>query len=146
MNALSCVMAVLYETLRLFPPVCSHVSISIWRSLRHFSAVANSQIFCGTYNAPYCPSRRLPGYYHCAQGHAIDYQHNGTPLQPWAALITGYYEWCADLRYILARYWPDPMTFKPSRFLEDWPKDAFLPFSAGVACYFFSLDEGTEKY
>ncbi|KAF8494809.1 cytochrome P450 [Gautieria morchelliformis] len=33
------------------------------------------------------------------------------------------------------RIWPDPMTFKPSRFLGDWPKDAFLPFSGGArAC------------
>jgi len=34
------------------------------------------------------------------------------------------------------RYWKDPESFKPSRFLEsDWPRDAFLPFSAGArAC------------
>jgi len=34
------------------------------------------------------------------------------------------------------RYWKDPEYFKPSRFLEsDWPRDAFLPFSAGArAC------------
>jgi hypothetical protein len=30
-----------------------------------------------------------------------------------------------------ARYWDDPNTFSPSRFLKDWPRDAFLPFSAG---------------
>ncbi|KAI0093992.1 614/534 cytochrome P450, partial [Irpex rosettiformis] len=29
------------------------------------------------------------------------------------------------------RYWPDPYTFKPSRFLDDWPRDAFIPFSGG---------------
>ncbi|KZT71520.1 cytochrome P450 [Daedalea quercina L-15889] len=29
------------------------------------------------------------------------------------------------------RYWKDPHTFDPSRFLGDWPRDAFLPFSAG---------------
>ncbi|KAF8172489.1 cytochrome P450 [Pholiota molesta] len=29
------------------------------------------------------------------------------------------------------RYWEDPHTFRPSRFLGDWPRDAFLPFSAG---------------
>jgi len=30
------------------------------------------------------------------------------------------------------RYWSDPETFKPSRFLaSDWPKDAFIPFSGG---------------
>ena len=34
--------------------------------------------------------------------------------------------------YIPARYWSDPECFKPSRFLENWPRDAFLPFSAGT--------------
>ncbi|KAJ6474842.1 cytochrome P450 [Mycena sanguinolenta] len=29
------------------------------------------------------------------------------------------------------RYWSDPSSFKPARFLGDWPRDAFLPFSAG---------------
>jgi len=33
------------------------------------------------------------------------------------------------------RYWKDPYTFRPERFLEDWPRDAFLPFSSGArAC------------
>ncbi|KAF8967870.1 cytochrome P450 [Flammula alnicola] len=33
------------------------------------------------------------------------------------------------------RYWEDPHTFKPERFLKDWPRDAFVPFSAGArAC------------
>ncbi|KAF9469453.1 cytochrome P450 [Collybia nuda] len=33
------------------------------------------------------------------------------------------------------RYWKDPETFKPSRFLGEWCHDAFLPFSAGArAC------------
>jgi len=31
------------------------------------------------------------------------------------------------------RYWEDPHSFRPARFLEDWPRDAFLPFSAGPA-------------
>jgi hypothetical protein len=31
----------------------------------------------------------------------------------------------------LARYWKDPYAFDPSRFLGDWPKDAFIAFSAG---------------
>jgi len=29
------------------------------------------------------------------------------------------------------RYWKDPHKFDPSRFLGDWPRDAFLPFSGG---------------
>ncbi|GJE97102.1 cytochrome P450 [Phanerochaete sordida] len=33
------------------------------------------------------------------------------------------------------RYWDDPHAFKPERFHGDWPRDAFLPFSAGArAC------------
>jgi len=33
------------------------------------------------------------------------------------------------------RYWDDPHKFNPSRFLKDWPRDAFLPFSSGArAC------------
>ncbi|KAH7887086.1 cytochrome P450 [Phlebopus sp. FC_14] len=44
------------------------------------------------------------------------------------------------------RYWEDPYTFKPSRFLGDWNRDAFLPFSSGYrACVGrkFSETEGT---
>ncbi|EFI27130.1 614/534 cytochrome P450 [Coprinopsis cinerea okayama7 len=34
-----------------------------------------------------------------------------------------------------ARYWKDPHAFKPERFLGEWDKDAFIPFSAGArAC------------
>ncbi|KAK7682022.1 hypothetical protein QCA50_014986 [Cerrena zonata] len=29
------------------------------------------------------------------------------------------------------KYWENPHAFKPSRFLGDWPRDAFMPFSAG---------------
>ncbi|KAI0252522.1 cytochrome P450 [Lactifluus subvellereus] len=33
------------------------------------------------------------------------------------------------------RYWKDPHVFKPERFLGDWPKNAFVPFSLGArAC------------
>ncbi|THV03109.1 cytochrome P450 [Dendrothele bispora CBS 962.96] len=33
------------------------------------------------------------------------------------------------------RYWKDPEEFRPERFLEDWPRDAFAPFSVGArAC------------
>jgi hypothetical protein len=38
------------------------------------------------------------------------------------------------LAIIAAKYWEDPLTFKPERFLGDWNRDAFLPFSAGK-CY-----------
>ncbi|KAI0000150.1 cytochrome P450 [Russula compacta] len=33
------------------------------------------------------------------------------------------------------RYWKDPHRFMPERFLGDWPRDAFIPFSQGArAC------------
>ncbi|KAH9998670.1 cytochrome P450 [Russula vinacea] len=31
------------------------------------------------------------------------------------------------------RYWKEPRRFMPERFLGDWPKDAFIPFSQGSA-------------
>ena len=40
------------------------------------------------------------------------------------------------LFFFTARYWDDPLAFKPSRFLKDWPRDAFLPFSAGEQRFF----------
>lgn len=52
------------------------------------------------------------------------------------------------LRFNVAKYWDDPTTFRPDRFMKsDWNKDAFLPFSAGPrAClgrkcveYFISI-------
>ena len=30
-----------------------------------------------------------------------------------------------------ARYWDDPGAFKPERFLGNYPRDAFIPFSGG---------------
>ena len=44
-------------------------------------------------------------------------------------------------KHFLARYWKDPHTFNPSRFLAaDWPRDAFIPFSSGEKwelCFYF---------
>ena len=36
---------------------------------------------------------------------------------------------------LVARYWKDPRRFKPERFLGDWPKDAFIPFSQGKSSF-----------
>ena len=41
-------------------------------------------------------------------------------------------------KHFLARYWKDPHTFIPSRFLAaDWPRDAFMPFSSGEELEWF---------
>jgi hypothetical protein len=43
-----------------------------------------------------------------------------------------------QISHRLARYWKDPYTFNPARFLDpDWPRDAFLPFSAGKYNFWF---------
>ena len=34
---------------------------------------------------------------------------------------------------LVARYWKDPHKFMPERFLGDWPRDAFIPFSLGIS-------------
>jgi cytochrome P450 len=31
-----------------------------------------------------------------------------------------------------AKYWPNPEAFNPDRFLGDWNRDAYIPFSAGA--------------
>lgn len=41
--------------------------------------------------------------------------------------------WLVDIEPCTARYWSDPYSFKPERFLGDWPRDAFVPFSAGTS-------------
>ena len=42
-------------------------------------------------------------------------------------------EGSSDVSFI-ARYWKEPHKFMPERFLGDWPKDAFVPFSQGIFC------------
>lgn len=44
-------------------------------------------------------------------------------------------DWFNDLYVAPARYWNDPHSFKPARFLKDWPRDAFIPFSNGINFY-----------
>ena len=42
---------------------------------------------------------------------------------------------CPYSRSPTDKYWPDPHEFRPSRFLGDYNRDAFLPFSTGArAC------------
>ena len=39
---------------------------------------------------------------------------------------------CILISLYPARYWENPNEFIPERFLGDYPKDAFLPFSGGT--------------
>ncbi|RPD56051.1 cytochrome P450, partial [Lentinus tigrinus ALCF2SS1-6] len=38
---------------------------------------------------------------------------------------------CVPALHNNPRYWDEPESFKPARFLENYPRDAFLPFSGG---------------
>ncbi|KAH9999535.1 hypothetical protein BJV77DRAFT_939850, partial [Russula vinacea] len=40
---------------------------------------------------------------------------------------------CPGLHYN-PRYWKEPRKFMPERFLGDWPRHAFIPFSQGMSC------------
>ncbi len=40
-----------------------------------------------------------------------------------------------DIPLISARYWKDPEMFNLPRFLDNWPREAYMPFSQGAhAC------------
>jgi len=87
---LSLVLAVIYETLRLFPPV------SFVRREAAEDCIVPTDL-----------GETLP-------------IPKGTML---VAMI--------DAMHRNPKYWPDPHEFRPSRFLGDYNKDAFIPFSAG---------------
>ena len=57
----------------------------------------------------------------------------------WPALQScaqiAFYPWALSSRSLAARYWKDPRKFMPERFLGDWPRDAFIPFSQGRSCF-----------
>lgn len=57
----------------------------------------------------------------------------GTALQPYVSITWSSHSSWLTVFFVAARYWKDPHAFKPDRFLApDWPRDAFLPFSAGA--------------
>ncbi|KAI3604410.1 cytochrome p450 [Moniliophthora roreri] len=92
-------MAVLYETMRLFPPATGIPKFSI-----EDTTFITENVRTGEKKAIPVP-----------RGAGITLNTVGLHYNP--------------------RYWKDPEVFKPSRFREDWPRDAFLPFSAGArAC------------
>ncbi|KAF8804431.1 cytochrome P450 [Phlegmacium glaucopus] len=87
-------MSVLYETLRMFPPVVNIPKLSEEDTTLTFGNANGEKL-------------TLP----VPKGTRIVIDTPGLHYNP--------------------RYWKDPHSFKPERFLEDWPKDAFLPFSSG---------------
>ncbi|KAK1230974.1 hypothetical protein PQX77_005906, partial [Marasmius sp. AFHP31] len=91
-------LAVFYETLRLFPPVCAIPKVSAEDTTLVAENAAGE-------------TRVVP----IPQGTSVTLSVSGLHYNP--------------------KYWKDPHEFKPSRFRENWPRDAFLPFSGGArAC------------
>ncbi|KAF8587184.1 cytochrome P450 [Ramaria rubella] len=98
MNKLSYPLAVLYETLRLYPPVDLIPKVSLEDT-----------------TLPVVHPDGSIGSLPIAKGTKLNLSTVGLHYNP--------------------RSWPDPEAFKPSRFLGDYPKDAFLSFSSGArAC------------
>ncbi|KAI9456378.1 cytochrome P450 [Lactarius psammicola] len=93
MNRFTLSMGVLYETLRMFPPVSA-----IPKHATEDTSLTVGNTDGGTTTFP-VPS-----------GTEINLHVPGLHYNP--------------------RYWKDPHTFRPERFLGEWPRDAFLPFSS----------------
>lgn len=94
MSSLTYPLAILHETIRLFPPV------------------------------PGIPKM-------CAEDTTLDTENMyGKKITIHVPEGTGVTINTAGLHYN-PRYWEDPGSFKPSRFLGDWPRDAFAAFSLG---------------
>ncbi|KAH9998659.1 cytochrome P450 [Russula vinacea] len=91
-------LAVLYETLRLFPTVTAIPKVSAQDTTLTVSNISGGRT---TFPVP--------------SGTEVNIHVPGLHYNP--------------------RYWKEPFRFIPERFLGDWPKDAFIPFSQGArAC------------
>ncbi|KAH9008126.1 cytochrome P450, partial [Lactarius pseudohatsudake] len=95
MNRFTLSTAVLYETLRMFPPVSA-----IPKRAAEDTSLTVSNADGGETTFP------IPS------GTRVDFHVPGLHYNP--------------------RYWKDPHTFRPERFLGEWPRNAFLPFSSGA--------------
>ncbi|KAH9074397.1 cytochrome P450 [Lactarius deliciosus] len=95
MNRFTLSSAVLYETLRMFPPVSA-----IPKRAAEDTSLTVSNADGGETTFP------IPS------GTRVDFQVPGLHYNP--------------------KYWKDPHTFRPERFLGEWPRTAFLPFSSGA--------------
>jgi len=127
-------LAVFYETLRMFPPVrisliqevcCTCVT---WRQVTAIPKIPaeDTSLVTSNIHGEKCtiPIPKDVDITICVPG--LHYNRMVAYL---------HYHVIVSLYRTLARYWEDPHVFKPSRFLEDWPRDAFLPFSAGKPFY-----------
>ena len=124
--------SVLYETIRLFPPVAS---------FRPFGIIFLTFIFLlsgGTY-----PENGWHGYnFHNYQQSRREEDYSRPGGDAYYTKLRGFTSQSCALMLpqkvthrntsLSARYWEDPEAFKPERFLEDWPRDAFWPFSGGA--------------
>ncbi|KAI9438702.1 cytochrome P450 [Lactarius indigo] len=98
MNRFTLSLAVLYETLRMFPPVSVIAKYAVEDTSL---TVGNADGGKTTFPVP--------------SGTDVHFHVPALHYNP--------------------KYWKDPYTFRPERFLGEWPRDAFLPFSAGArAC------------
>lgn len=105
--------SVFYETLRLFPPV-RRQSLSS-HSSHHFTSSKVVGI------------PKLSGKDNMLVVHSTSGEETKTiPVPKDTPIILN----TAGLHFN-PRTWPDPHAFKPERFLDDWPRDSFLPFSGG---------------
>ncbi|KDQ10983.1 hypothetical protein BOTBODRAFT_136260 [Botryobasidium botryosum FD-172 SS1] len=104
-------LAVLYEAMRLFPPVTGilkHAAQDTTLSV-HASASQSGSAINSNSDMPLRKTIVVP------KGSTLSLHISGVHYNP--------------------RYWEDPYEFKPERFLGDYNKDAFIPFALGArAC------------
>ncbi|KAJ7584430.1 cytochrome P450 [Mycena floridula] len=104
-------LAVFNEALRMFPPV-----IGIPKEAAKDTTVSSTTIDGQTMTFPVPKGGQIVV-------HTVGVHYNRSLIH--ACLVF-------QLTRPIARYWKDPETFNPDRFLGPWNRDAFLPYSAGA--------------
>ncbi|KAL5495019.1 hypothetical protein ACEPAI_481 [Sanghuangporus weigelae] len=105
MHLLSRSMVVFYETLRLFPPVNVIPKVALDETTLSFESAIDSIKHRDYHTTATRKTVRIP------KNARVIIHTTGLHYNP--------------------RYWDEPHEFRPSRFLHDWPKEAFLPFFGG---------------